>query len=185
MTAVRDSKTEAQLQAESARATASNVEQGKLAAKLPPLPKAKLFRCNISSMQMIMEHGKLIVFHDNQFITNRPDEVEYLLNEIESGNSMISPQVEDVEPVKTLAEMRAEIEAAAIARYIAETAGGKGNAGTSSQEGAGQAATTSTLVETPEQAMLRQKGLLVPETAAEIKQEVTAPAPAVKVNLKQ
>lgn len=185
MTAVRDSKTEAQLQAESARATASNVEQGKLAAKLPPLPKAKLFRCNISSMQMIMEHGKLIVFHDNQFITNRPDEVEYLLNEIESGNSMISPQVEDVEPVKTLAEMRAEIEAEAVARYIRETAGGKGNAGTSSQEGAGQAATTSTLVETPEQAMLRAKGLLVQDPPPAAEQQLgTTEAPRT-VNLKK
>lgn len=185
MTAVRDSKTEAQLQAESARATASNVEQGKLAAKLPPLAKAKLFRCNIASMQMIMEHGKLIVFHDNQFITNRPDEVEYLMNEIEAGNSMISPVVTEVEPVKTLAEMREEIEREAVARYIRETQGGKGNAGTSSQEGAGQAATTSTLVESPEQAMLRSKGLLVDPAATAVAPTPEPETKTIAVNLKK
>lgn len=175
MTAVRDSKTEANLQADSARATAANVELAKQAAKLPPLAKAKLFRCALASMQMIMPHGKLLIFHDSQFITNRPDEVEYLEQEIEDGNTMLSREVVEVEPVKTLAEMKAEIEAAAIARYIADTAGGKGNAGTSSQAGAGQAATTSNLVESPEQKMLRDKGLLVPSPETTVVEPAEAP----------
>lgn len=175
MTAVRDSKTEANLQAESARATAANVELAKQASKLPSLEKAKLFRCALASMQMIMPHGKLLIFHDSQFITDRPDEVEYLEQEIEDGNTMLSREVVEVEPVKTLAEMKAEIEAAAIARYIADTAGGKGNAGTSSQAGAGQAATTSNLVESPEQKMLRDKGLLVPSPETTVVETAEAP----------
>ena len=176
MTAVKqDTKSEAQLQAASASKTLENVAEARARATEPSLQRAKLFRCAASSMQMIMSAGKIIVFKDGRFVTDRPDEVEYLEGEIRAGNTMLYAQVEEVEPEKTLAQMKEEIEVAAIERFIRDVKGGSGNAGTSNQVGAGMMASSAVESETPAEKMERLKAEFA--TAVTPPADLVAPAP--------
>lgn len=163
-----------QLQAESAKATQRNVAEARARAQEPAREKAKLFRCAASSMQMIMPHGKIIVFKDGRFATDRPEEIEFLESEIAAGNTMLNPQVEEVEPEKTLAELKEEIERAAIERYIRDTQGGRGGPSVSQQAGAGSYITTSNVgAETLEQSLMRNHGVnVIPAGQPNVSQQV-------------
>lgn len=137
-----------QAQKASADVTAQNQAKQREAEKAPPAKMAKVFRTvqPNQSMQMLMPSGKGICFRNGEFITARPDEQEFLQREIDNGNPFLQARVEEVIPQKSVdelvAERLAEAEKKAYERFIRDTQGAVSPAGISSNDGAGNMATS-------------------------------------------